>query len=247
MVDSSIVRRTSGRSRRHAIATAKKRKPARPTAKRAPRGRTRVAAARPAKKARRAVHVHGEHPLGMGVADGFAMDRLAAPARMKRAPKRAMREIGWAAFGEVVRQLAARIAQDFRPDVVIGIAKGGVFAGGALAAALGSDFHPVRLEKRRRDASGGPVTLAQDLPDFGGKRVLVVDDVAATGATLARARALARKKGAKEVKTAVLVVRPDGARPDWSALETDELILFGWDYQLEETGGGPEDPGEVGV
>lgn len=183
----------------------------------------------------------------MGVADGFAMDRLSAPARMKRAPKRAMREIGWAAFGEVVRQLAARIGQQFRPDAVIGIHKGGVFAGGALAAALGADFHAVRIEKRRRDASGGPVTLLQDLPDLSGKKVLVVDDVAATGATLARARALARKAGAKVVRTAVLVVRPDGARPDWSALETDELILFGWDYQLEEAGAGPEDPGEVGV
>jgi hypoxanthine phosphoribosyltransferase len=181
----------------------------------------------------------------MGVADGFAMDRLAAPARLKRAPKRAMREIGWAAFGEVARALAARIAEKFRPDVVVGIAKGGVFAGGALAAALNADFQPVRIEKRRRDAANSaPIA---DLPDLSGKKVLVVDDVAATGATLAKARALARKAGAREVRTAVLVVRPDGARPDWSALETDELILFGWDYQLDEADAGHGDPGEVGV
>ncbi|BDG03038.1 phosphoribosyltransferase [Anaeromyxobacter oryzae] len=181
----------------------------------------------------------------MGVADGFAMDRLAAPARMKRAPKKAMREIGWAAFGEVARSLAARIAEEFRPEVVVGIAKGGVFAGGALAAALGADFQPVRIEKRRRDVAN-PAPIAE-LPDLTGKKVLVVDDVAATGATLAKARALARKAGAREVRTAVLVKRPDGARPDFSAFETDELILFGWDYQLDEAGGGHEDPGEVGV
>lgn len=188
-----------------------------------------------------------EHPLGMGVADGFAMDRLAAPARLKRAPKRAMREIGWAAFGEVARSLAGHIAESFRPDVVVGIAKGGVFVGGALAAALGADFHPVRIEKRRRDAGPLPVTPGAELPALGGKRVLVVDDVAATGATLARARALARKAGARDVRTAVLVVRPRGARPDFFALDTDELILFGWDYQLDEAGAGPVDPGEVGV
>lgn len=182
----------------------------------------------------------------MGVADGFALDRLAAPARLKRAPRKAVRELGWAAFGEVARQLAARVHEEFRPDVVVGIAKGGVFAGGALAAALGADFHPVRFEKRRRDA--GPLPAAPtDLPSLTGKKVLVVDDVAATGATLARARALCRKAGARDVKTAVLVVRPDGARPDFAAFETDELVLFGWDYQLDETGGGPEDPGEVGV
>ncbi len=74
----------------------------------------------------------------------------------------------------------------------------------------------------------------------------MVDDVASTGATLARTRALARKSGAREVKTAVLVVRPDGARPDFAAFETEELVLFAWDYELAG-GGGPEDPGEVGV
>lgn len=180
----------------------------------------------------------------MGVADGFAMDRLAAPARLKRAPKRAMREIGWAAFGEVARALGARIAERFRPDVVVGIAKGGVFAGGALASVLGADFLSVRIERRRRDGAGtAPIA---ELPDLTKKKVLVVDDVASTGATLAKARALARKAGAREVRTAVLVVRPHGARPDFAAVETDELILFGWDYQLD-AGAGPEDPGEVGV
>jgi hypoxanthine phosphoribosyltransferase len=182
----------------------------------------------------------------MGVADGFAMDRLAAPARLKRAPKKAVRELGWAAFGEVARAFAGRIAEKFRPDVVVGVAKGGVFAGGALAAALGADFQPVRLEKRRRDPDSAGTNPTQ-LPDLTGKRVLVVDDVAATGATLAKARALARKAGAREVRTAVLVARPRGARPDFSAFETDELMLFAWDYQLDESGGGAVDPGEVGV
>jgi hypothetical protein len=50
------------------------------------------------------------------------------------------------------------------------------------------------------------------------------------------------------VRTAVLVSRrKGGARPDFAALETDELILFGWDYQLDSAGAGPIDPGEVGV
>jgi hypoxanthine phosphoribosyltransferase len=121
-----------------------------------------------------------------------------------------------------------------------------VFVGGALAAALGSDFYPVRIEKRRRDAGVLPEPV-QELPDLSGKRVLVVDDVASTGATLARARALARKAGAREVKTAVLVARPRGARPDFFAFATDELMLFGWDYHLDQASAGPDDPGEVGV
>ncbi len=180
------------------------------------------------------------------MADGFALDRLAAPARLKRAPRKAVRELGWAAFGEVARVLAGRISLRYRPSVVIGIAKGGVFVGGAIAAALGAEFYPVRIEKRRRDAAPIP-EAASELPDLRGKKVLVVDDVASTGATLARARALARKAGAKDVRTAVLVARPRGSRPDFSAFETDELILFGWDYQLDASGAGPVDPGEFGV
>jgi len=180
------------------------------------------------------------------VADGFALDRLAAPVRARRGPKKVVRELGWAAFGEVARVLAGKIALRFRPAVVVGIAKGGIFVGGAISAVLGADFYPVRLERRRRDAAPQPGDVVAELPDLRGKRVLVVDDVAQTGATLARARALARKAGAREVRTAVLVARPRGARPDFSAFETDELVLFGWDYQLD-AGGGATDPGEVGV
>jgi hypoxanthine phosphoribosyltransferase len=236
-----------------AIATANKRKPRAPARRPSrPARKAAEAARKPARKVSRKRRQAAPaaapdlHPLGEGVADGFALDRLAAPARMKRAPKRAVRELGWAAFGEVARVLAGKIASRFRPAVVVGVAKGGVFVGGAIAAVLGADFYPVRIERRRRDAApmpDGPV----ELPDLAGKKVLVVDDVAATGATLARARALARKAGAREVRTAVLVARPQGARPDFAAFETDELILFGWDYQLDASGGGPVDPGEVGV
>jgi hypoxanthine phosphoribosyltransferase len=234
----SFTSRTPCRIRRLAIATAKKRKPSTRARRvnRPARAATRSRAKAPA----------SDHPIGEGVADGFALDRLAAPARLKRAPKRAVRELGWAAFGEVARSFAAQIAKKFRPGVVVGIAKGGVFVGGALAAALGADFYPVRIEKRRRDTGGLPEPI-QDLPDLTGKRVLVVDDVAQTGATLAKARALARKSGAKEVRTAVLVARPRGARPDFAAFATDELMLFGWDYELAGTHTGSEDPGEVGV
>jgi hypoxanthine phosphoribosyltransferase len=206
--------------------------------------------------AKERIEADQEHPIGMAVADGYALQRLKAPKQMKTTPKKAMREIGWAAFGEIARQLATRIAKKFRPDAVLGIAKGGVFVGSAVASTLGADFYPVRVEARRRDSD--PIPEATDqFPDLKGKRVLVVDDVCHSGATLAKARKQAKKAGAKDVRSATLVIRPGGVRPDFYALETDELVLFGWDYQLDQTDAGhgdlaiddadETDPGEVGV
>jgi len=236
--------------RRRAIPPAKKT----PSKKRSPvaaikKLAVKLKASRRARKKKRTIE---EMPLGMGLADGYALQRLKAPARMKSAPKKAVREIGWAAFGDIARQLSTRITKRFRPDAVVGIAKGGVFVGSAVASALDADFFPVRVEPRRRDA--GPIPEATDqFPDLKGKRVLVVDDVCQTGATLAKARKLAKKAGAKDVRSATLVVRPGGARPDFHALETSALILFGWDYQLDQTDGQIElpgddtDPAETGV
>jgi hypoxanthine phosphoribosyltransferase len=63
------------------------------------------------------------------------------------------------------------------------------------------------------------------------KRVLVVDDVAASGDTLELACKLAVKAGAKEVTTATLVSRENGYQPGWSALTTKALVVFPWDYE----------------
>lgn len=233
---------TAGRRRRpcggDAIPTPKKTK----ARSRSPGG-ARAAPAR--KQRRRGPPTPDSQPLGVGVADAFAIQRLSpGGTRRRHVP---VRELGWAAFGEVARALAATIARKFRPAVVIGVAKGGVFAGSAVATALGAEFYPLRVERRSRD--NVPVAEARTtLPDLDGKAVLIVDDVARSGATLAKARALAKKAGAREVRTAVLVTRPDGARPDFAALETDQLVLFAWDYQLDGSGGGGSvDPGEVGV
>jgi len=184
------------------------------------------------------VHRRAEQPLGVGVGDPFAMKRLRVPSRRRES---GLREVGWAEFGELTRGLAERIGQAFRPEVVLGVVTGGVFLGGALAVSLRAEFRSVRViaVHRRR--------LAERLKDLDGKRVLVVDDVTSSGHTLGAARAAAERAGAREVQTATLVVRPGGHRPEFFALETKDLVVFGWDYQLHPGGPKGGDPGEVGV
>ena len=143
----------------------------------------------------------------------------------------------WLSAGQ--QQLASyRESRRFK----LGVVNGGVFLGGALAASLKAEFRPVRVRKFAGRAVSDAVKGVR------GKRVLVVDDVTASGQTLTAARASTVRGGAAEVRTGVLVVRPTRHQADFFALKTDQLIVFGWDYQLLGEGGEPgSDPGEVGV
>ena len=184
-----------------------------------------------------------EQPLGVGVGDAFALERLQVPRHLSSARTReGLREVGWSEFPEIARSLAERIAADYAPDVVLGVMNGGVFLGGALAVPLRAEFHPVRVTKKGKRSTSEPVSGVR------GKRVLVVDDVTVSGKTLGAACAAARRGGARETRTATIVVRPTRNQSDYHVLETDDLVVFGWDYQLHGgEHGGSGDPGDVGV
>jgi hypoxanthine phosphoribosyltransferase len=206
----------------------------------APAPRAAAAKKAPARSRKR---VRAEQPLGVGVGDAWAVERLGGLPPAASSSAGGVRELTWVEFGAVVRDLASRVSARFQPDVILGVARGGIFVGGALAAPMRADFLPVRVEKRSRDRRAVPTFR---VPEARGKRVLVVDDVTSSGATLGKAKALARRSGAKEIQAAALVVRPGGSRPEWFALETAQLIVFPWDYQLDASG--PlGDPGSVGV
>jgi uncharacterized protein len=148
-------------------------------------------------------------------------------------PEADVSELSWIRFDGLVQTLARRIRRTFAPEAVVGVAHGGVFVGGALASALGVDFFPVRISRRSRASATVRQTprLSGSMPrELKGRRVLLVDDVSASGATLELARKLAIRAGARAVRTATLVSREGGFAPDWSALPSDALFVFPWDY-----------------
>ncbi|MFN8108394.1 MAG: phosphoribosyltransferase [Thermoleophilia bacterium] len=140
----------------------------------------------------------------------------------------------WEAFGELARGLASRVEGDaFRPDAILGIARGGLLLAGALSYAL--RVKPVFLVNiefytgvdRRLEA---PVILPPQLhtADLADMRLLVVDDVADTGATLEVVRSLCAG-AAREVRTAVLYEKPISVvRCDYVGRHTDRWIEFPW-------------------
>ncbi len=150
--------------------------------------------------------------------------------------KRTAREMGWQEFDRLVQGIAREVHKGFAPDAVVGVVHGGVFVGGAIASALSLEFFPVRISRRSRDKAsraGAPVLQGEMPKELKGRRVLVVDDVASSGDTLELAKAQLEKVKAQAVATACLVVKEDGYRPDYLALQSDALVVFPWDYELE--------------
>jgi len=142
--------------------------------------------------------------------------------------------MSWDDLGVGTRELARSIHDDgYRPDMVLAIARGGMLVASALGYALGVkntftmnvEFYTgvdARLEM--------PMILppVPDLVDFGETRVLIADDVADTGATLALVKRFCEGKVA-EVRCAVLYEKP------WSSIaceyvwrRTDRWITFPW-------------------
>lgn len=103
-------------------------------------------------------------------------------------------------------------------DLVIGIEARGFILGGALAYTLGKGFVPIR---KKGKLPGETVSLEYAL-EYGtdtieihkdaispGQRVLIVDDLLATGGTAGAAAALVEKLGGQVVEMAFIVNLPD--------------------------------------
>ncbi len=115
------------------------------------------------------------------------------------------------AFGTVAEAMAAVAGE---VDLVLGVEARGFLFGLAVAERLGVGFVPVRkagklpgrTESVSYDLEYGSATI--EVPAGAvtpGQRIAIVDDVLATGGTLAAAVELARRCGAEVVSTVVLI------------------------------------------
>ena len=146
-------------------------------------------------------------------------------------PRNVVREMTWAQFDGAVQGMAREIGAAYTCDLVVGIAPGGLYVGSAVASALGKPFHPVRILGRTRDPLTGRMPKVMAMPrEVKGARILLVDDVIASGMTLRRAIDVARKAGAKQIRTATLLSRDQGASADWTVLVMEGPLVFPWDY-----------------
>ena len=122
-------------------------------------------------------------------------------------------QMTWDDLGAGSRIIAEQIASDgFEPDIVLGIARGGLLVAGAVAYALyvkntftmNVEFYTGIEERLEMPMILPPVP---DLVDLGESRVLIADDVADTGKTLALVKDFLDGK-VGEVRAAVLYEKP---------------------------------------
>jgi len=147
----------------------------------------------------------------------------------------AAREVmSWQDLGDGTRELAERVHGDgYRPDIVLAIARGGLLVGGAIGYALGVkntftmnvEFYTGVDERLEMPMLLPPVP---DLVDFAEQRVLIADDVADTGATLALVKDFCEGKVA-EVRCAVLYEKSRSTVAcEYVWRRTDRWIVFPW-------------------
>ena len=146
---------------------------------------------------------------------------------------RGVLEVDWPFFGELCRALALRVAREYQPEIVLGIAKAGVIPGVVVASILQCDF--TSMVVTRKDADSQPILVSGPPPSIKGRRVLVVDETCDTGSTMKLALSEVRARKPSEVRSAVSFMTGDYA-PDFHAFETDNFIILPWDREIIQGG-----------
>src|SRR5438034_7947550 len=145
------------------------------------------------------------------------------------------REImSWEDLGAGARRLAEEIHSDgYHPDMVLAIARGGLLVAGALGYALDvKNTFTMNVEFYTGVDERLPVPMilppVPELVDLDEARVLIADDVADTGRTLALVKGFCAGR-VGEARVAVLYEKPRSiVRCEYVWRRTDRWIDFPW-------------------
>ena len=142
--------------------------------------------------------------------------------------------LDWASYGTAVRELAALVADDgYRPEMILAIARGGLFCAGSLGYALSvKNIYVMNCEYYTGVDERLPVPVmlppAVDLVDHRNSKILIADDVADTGHTLKMVYDFCVEL-VGDVRSAVLYEKSHSlVKCDYVWKRTDRWINFPW-------------------
>ncbi len=141
--------------------------------------------------------------------------------------------VDWPLFGELSRALALKVARNWTPEIVVGIATAGVVPGATVAAILDLPFYSILVSRRysAERVRATPAVFGAAPTEVRGKRALVVDETCGSGDTLRLAVGAIINAGAKEVQTAVSF-KTGSFEPDFHGLATEANIVLPWDREI---------------
>ena len=140
----------------------------------------------------------------------------------------------WEGFGDASRQIAMDIAKSgYEPDMILAIARGGLFLAGALGYALSvKNTYTMNVEfytdvDKRLDM---PMILppVPDFVDVSESKILIVDDVADTGHTLKLVKEFCSGRVAESRVVALYEKSHSVVQCDYVWKKTDLWINFPW-------------------
>jgi hypothetical protein len=139
----------------------------------------------------------------------------------------------WDYMDSLCKKVAEGIREDnFEPEVIVALAKGGWFAGRILSDLLGLERLVSLGIEHYSGISEKEIRVENSIHSIEGKNVLIVDDIANTGKSIEMAWRQVNKK-AKLVKTAVLqLMYTSSFTPDYFGeyITEDAWIIFPWNF-----------------
>ena len=140
----------------------------------------------------------------------------------------------WEGMYESLLELARKIRKaGFKPDIVVGVARGGWPVARVMSdllenpevANVKAEFYLGVAETKKEPIITQPVSTS-----VRSKKVLVVDDVADTGKSLALVREHLKEQGAAVIRIATIYCKPWSVlKPDWFERQTERWIVFPWE------------------
>lgn len=140
----------------------------------------------------------------------------------------------WSQIYDMLLSQAQKIsAQNFRANIVVGVARGGLVPTRILTDLLEiPELVTIQISFYQNIAQPAlePILKQALTVPIEGKKVLLVDDIADSGESLKLAQTYLHQQAALETKTATLYLKPQSiTTPDFYEKRTSAWVVFPWD------------------
>lgn len=147
-----------------------------------------------------------------------------------------MKKITWEYFYKVCKHLAKKVDDQFCPEIIVGIASGGVIVGATIASILKKEFFPIKISRKYkiRAAYNSPLMYVKPSKAIFNKKILLVDDMIATGNTLNLAVKELKKQNPKIIKTLAFAKFNNIKFVNFHGMTVDKCVIFPWNLVTYE-------------